>query len=152
MFFGMCRDHLYTLLKQDYENKLKSLKLGASTEQAQFGYRKDPSGVIHLTDEEFTDFESAYYPVENSQTGSEERRKAEISQLNEDFQKRLRTMEEVFDKAGVPDRPGEVGIFNFFRIVMNRLWTNTIFSRDTKSTPEANRTCCVLVPMVGVHN
>lgn len=101
------KDSLFDLMMQDYENKLRDLKLESSTEQAQFGYR-DPNRVSHLTDEEVSAYHIERHPVKESQVTAEERRKAELFQLTGDFQDRLRTMEEVFDKAGAPDRPGEV--------------------------------------------
>lgn len=116
----MRRDSLFDLMMQDYENKLRDLKLESSTEQAQFGYR-DPNRVSHLTDEEVSAYHIERHPVKESQVTAEERRKAELFQLTGDFQDRLRTMEEVFDKAGAPDRPGEVGIIDLLRTVMNIL-------------------------------
>lgn len=100
------------------------MKVGASTELAQPNYREDPDGVIHLNDEEvFSAIQNAYFPAMELQATSDERRKAEVADLTEEFQKRLRTLEEVFDKAGAPDRPGEVGITNLFQIFQGYFWT-----------------------------
>jgi len=94
------------------------LKVGASTEQAQSIYREDPDGVIHLNDDDpvFSAIQNAYFPALELQSTADERRKAEVSELAEEFQTRLRTMEAVFDKAGAQDRPGEVGIIYLFQI------------------------------------
>ena len=99
------------------------MKLGA-TEHAHPTYREDSNGVIDLSDEGvMSALQSAYFPALELQSTAEERRKAEVSQLTEDFQKRVRTMEEVFDKAGAPDRPGEVGITDLFQDRRGFSWT-----------------------------
>lgn len=104
------KDYLFGLLKRDYENKIKESKLGGATEHAQPAYREDLNDVIDLTNDEvaMSALENAYFPAMELRSKTEERRKAEVSRLTEEFQKRVRTMEEVFDKAGAPDRPGEV--------------------------------------------
>jgi hypothetical protein len=119
----ICRDYLFGLLKRDYENKIKESKLGGATEHAQPAYREDPNDVIDLTNdkEAMSALENAYFPAMELRSNTEERRKAEVSHLTEEFQKRVRTMEEVFDKAGAPDRPGEVGIIDLFKIVLGFL-------------------------------
>jgi len=88
------------------------LKVGASAEHAQPNYREDQHGVIHLNDDEVirSAIQNAYFPAMELQPTADERRKAEVSELTKEFQTRLRTMEEVFDKAGAQDRPGDVGI------------------------------------------
>lgn len=95
------------------------MKLG--TEHAQPGYREGQNDVIDLTHDEgvMSALESAYFPAMELRSATDERRKAEVFQLTEEFQKRVRTMEEVFDKAGAPDRPGEVGITDLFRIAVD---------------------------------
>jgi STIP1 family protein 1 len=115
------RDRLFVLLKEDYDNKLMKLKVGASTEHAQPNYREDRDGVIHLNDDEvvLSAIQNAYFPAMELQSTPDERRKAEVSELTEEFQTRLRTMEEVFDKAGAQDRPGDVPDYLCCQITMD---------------------------------
>lgn len=102
---GHGRECCARLLKQEYEKKVSELKVAA------VGNAGGREGVIHIDDDEvISAISSAYFPTEKTEfyLTADQRRKNELSSLSETYQEHLHTLDEVFDKASAPDRPGEV--------------------------------------------
>lgn len=110
----MCREHCARLLKLEYEDKCRGLKEAAR----QKGYTEGPDGVLCMTDDDddISAIANNYYPSapKGDRLELDEWQKAEIAKLNETYEERLLTLDEVFHKASAPDRAGEVGISSLY--------------------------------------
>lgn len=109
----MCREHCARLLKLEYEDKCRGLKEAAR----QKGYTEGPDGVLCVTDDDdINAIANNYYPSapKGDRLELDEWQKAEIAKLNETYEERLLTLDEVFHKASAPDRAGEVGISSLY--------------------------------------
>lgn len=110
----MCREHCARLLKLEYEDKCRGLKEAAQ----QKGYTEGPDGVLCMTDDDddISAIANNYYPSapKGDRLELDEWQKAEIAKLNETYEERLLTLDEVFHKASAPDRAGEVGISSLY--------------------------------------
>ncbi len=71
-----------------------------------------PDGVIDISDDDSTTaLSEANFPSERKQTQllSNQQKISELSKHNGEYQERLQTLSDVFEKASAPDRSAEVG-------------------------------------------
>jgi hypothetical protein len=103
---GFSREHCTRLLREEHEKIIKQVNdAAAQQELTQEG--TDDDLTIALSD--------AYFPSERreAQLLANQRKMSELSKHNEEYQERLQTLSDIFEKATVRDTPAEVGLFPF---------------------------------------
>jgi hypothetical protein len=108
---GFSRDHCTHLLCEEHDKNIKEINDAAARQKRT---QEGPAGgVIDVSDDELTvALSEAYFPSEQreAQLLANERKMSELSKCNEEYQERLQTLSDVFEKASAPDRPAEVGL------------------------------------------
>jgi hypothetical protein len=107
---GFSRDHCTHLLREEHDKNIKEINDAAARQERT---QEGPTGVIDVSDDELTvALSEAYFPSEQreAQLLANERKMSELSSCNEEYQERLQTLSDVFEKASAPDRPAEVGL------------------------------------------
>jgi tetratricopeptide (TPR) repeat protein len=95
------------LLCQEYDKNVQELN-DAQPDHMDEG----PDGVIDISDDDSTTaLSEANFPSERKQTQllSNQQKISELSKHNGEYQERLQTLSDVFEKASAPDRSAEVG-------------------------------------------
>ncbi len=104
IFFRECCTRL---LCQEYDKNVQELN-DAEPDHMDEG----PDGVIDISDDDSTTaLSEAYFPSERkeAQLLSNQQKISELSKHNGEYQERLQTLSDVFEKASAPDRSAEVG-------------------------------------------
>jgi hypothetical protein len=95
------------LLFQEYDKNVQELN-DAQPDHMDEG----PDGVIDISDDDSTTaLPEANFPSERkeAQLLSNQQKISELSKCNGEYQERLQTLSDVFEKASAPDRSAEVG-------------------------------------------
>jgi hypothetical protein len=128
---GFSREHCTRLLHEEHEKIIKQVNdAAAQQELTQEGH----DGVIDLTDDDLTiALSDAYFPSERreAQLLANQRKMSELSKHNEEYQERLQTLSEIFEKATIRDTPAEVDLFSFKQA--SQVWAFQWWSTEMSS-------------------